>query len=102
MLMELLGDFVGQRIPRIIKGPQNALYLQRRVNSLGDGINRFHQRGQSFKRKILALHGNQHGVRRHERVECQHIERRRAVDNHKIVQRFAGLQGCLQPLLTIF
>ena len=102
MLMELLRNLIGQRIPGIIKGPKNALYSQRRIDRLGDGINRFHQGGQSFKREILALHGNQHGVRRHERVECQHIERRRAVDNHKIVQGFAGLQRCLQPLLTIF
>ena len=43
-------------------------------------LHRAHQRAHAFQREIFALNRNQHAVRRAERVERNHAQRRRAVD----------------------
>ena len=101
VLMQLLGYLVGQSIPWVVQRSQNTLYLQRRIDRLSHGINRLQQRGKAFESKILALHGNEDRLRRNQRVQGQHIQRRRTIDNHKIVATGIRLQSTLETFFSI-
>ena len=102
MLLELLTDLLLQGDARVKHDTQQANDLQVAVEvgmHLLDGV---HQVGDTFQRKVFALHRHDHAVRGAQAVEREHRQRRRAVDQHKIIididlgQR--GLQAHLTPL----
>src|SRR5690606_19064098 len=53
--------------------------------ALADLLDRVDERGQALEREVLALHRDQNVPRGRERVDGQHVERRRAVDEHVVV-----------------
>jgi len=61
-----------------------SLICSNRIDAVLDLLDGLHQRGQAFERVVLALHGNHHGIRRHECVQGQHIQRRWAVDENHV------------------
>lgn len=85
MLLQLRGDIVGQADARIVHGPQQTLDLQRRVEQLADALDAVHQVGQPLQRVVLALHGDDHAVGGGQRVDGEHRQRRRAVDEDVVV-----------------
>ena len=85
MLLQLRGDIVGQADARIVHGPQQPLDLQRRVEQLADALDAVHQVGQPLQRVVLALHGDDHAVGGGQRVDGEHRQRRRAVDEDVVV-----------------
>ena len=85
MRTELLADLLLQGDARVEHHSQQAddqqIGVEIRVH-LFDGVD---QVGQSFQRKVLALHGHQHAVRGAQAVQREHAQRRRAVDQYKVV-----------------
>jgi hypothetical protein len=64
-------------------------------------LDRVDQVGQAFERVVLALHRDDHAVRRAQAVQGQHRQRRRAVDQDEIVVGIDLGQRVLQAALAV-
>jgi hypothetical protein len=100
MLDELRRNFVREIVSRIEHRAQNAFDLELGIRTRFDLLDRTDQCSQAFECVVLALHRNQHAVRCDERVHCQHVERRRTVDEHDIVVIANLFQRIAQARLT--
>ena len=85
MLLELGGDVERERVARVVHRAQQALDLEPRVQVRAHFLHRLHEVGQSFERVVLALHRDQHRVRRAEAVEREQRQRRRAIEQDEVV-----------------
>ena len=93
-------DLPCQRGTAIHHRQHNTVHLQLRVElpfHAGDGSQKLLQ---SFGRKILRLHGDNHAVRRGQGVDGQHTERRHTVDERVIVAVCHGGQILPQHRFT--
>ncbi len=81
VLEQLPRDVVRQVVARVEHGAQQALDLERRIQEAPNLVDGLEQRGQPLQREIFALSGDHHRVRRHQRVDRQHVQRRRAIDD---------------------
>ena len=82
---QLVGNVVGQTVARVVHGAQQAADMQLGVEHGADLLDGVHQRGETLQRVVLALNRHDHRVRRGERVDGEHVQRRRAVDDDVIV-----------------
>ena len=57
---------------------------QLRIHGLADLLDRRQQRRQALERVVLALHRDEHAVRRDQRVHRQHVQRRRTIDENDV------------------
>ena len=98
MLFELIAHLLLQRGARVKHHAQQADDLQVRIHigmHLLDGV---HQIGQPLQRKIFALHGHDHAMRRAQPVQRQHGQAGRAVNQHKIKITIGLRQSRFQAL----
>ena len=90
-----------QVVARVEHGEDHALERQIAVEAAADELDGAQQGPEPFQRVVLALQRNQHAVRRHESVEREQPQRRRAVDEHEVVVAAHRLQRAPQPGLAI-
>jgi len=98
---EVVRDLARQIGPFVVHREKDSLNLElmrERVAHLIDGI---HELGYPFKRKELALDGDQHGLGRDEGIQREEIEGWGAVDKNVIVARPDLVENLLQPVLPI-
>ena len=100
MLYQLRRHVVREVVAGVEHGPQDAFDRQPRVDALADLLDRRHQARQPLERVILALHRDQHRVRRRQAVERQDVQGRRAIDDHDVVAVPERRQGLLQPVFA--
>ncbi len=81
---ELGAHLVGEIVPGIEHGPQDAFELQGLVHCGADLLDGGKQGRQALQRVVLALHWNQHAVRCYQRIHRQHVERGRTVDQDDV------------------
>ena len=62
-----------------------------------DGVD---QIGQTFQRKVLALHGHDHAMCRTQAVQCQHGQAGWTVHQHEVKVLVCGLNGSLQAIIA--
>ena len=86
MLYQLHRHFIRKIVARIEHRSQDSEHFETRIHRVANLFDRIEQRAQSFERVILALHGNQHAICRSQRVNGQHVYRRRAVNQYEIIQ----------------
>ena len=94
--MSWLRHFVGEIVPRIEHRAQDAFDLELRIHRRLDLLDGADQRRQPFERVVLALHRDQHALRRDQRVQREHVQRRRAVDEDDFVLVVDGLERVAQ------
>jgi len=100
MALQLVGDLHGEGAPRVVHRAHQRLDLDGRVQVLLHLAQRPHQVGESLERVVLALHRDDHGVGRGEAVHGEHVERRRAVDEHVVVVVEHGGERFAQTVLA--
>ena len=61
---------------------------------------RLEQRRQPLQRVVLGLHRDEHLARRHQRVDGEHAERRRAVDEDEVVGVERPASGVVEDVLV--
>ena len=72
--------------------------VQLRIDAGADLLDGLHQGAQALERVVLALHRDHHGIRGHQRIQREHVERRRTVDQNHVeilahrLQRIAQLE----------
>ena len=100
MLDQLGRHLVRQVVTRIEHGAQQTFDFEIRVDGAANLFDGLHQRGQSLKRVVLALHRHHDGVRGHQGVQGEHVERGGAIDQNHVEVVADGLQGVAQLELT--
>ena len=98
VLDELRRHLVGEVVARVVHGAQQPFDLQLRVQAARTCSIVCTRALKPFERVVLALHRHQHRVGGDQRVHCQHVQRRRAVDQDHVelvadpLQRIAQLE----------
>ena len=101
MRLELFADLHLQRDAGVKHDAQQTNDFQILVQvgvHLLDGVD---QVGQTFQRKVLTLHGHDHAMGRAQAVQGQHGQRRRAIDQHKIVVGIHRSKRIFEALVTV-
>ena len=93
---ELRAHLVGEVVAGVEHGAQHALDRELRIGGHADLFHGGEQRRQPLERVILALHGNEHAVGRDQRVDGEHVERRRTVDEDDVEGFALGLERLAQ------
>ena len=92
MAFHFVIDKVGQAQAAVIHGEQEAFYLEGGIE-LGlhnlDGVEQF---ADTFKCKVLALHGDNHAVGGREGVHRDEAQAGAAVDEDEVVVLYNGFQ----------
>ena len=96
-LDQLPGHVARQAVARIIHGSQNALYVEVRVAACAHPFHCFDQSGQPFKGVVLALHRDQHAIRRDQCIHGEHIQGRRTIDDQIVVLRRKRFEQFAKP-----
>src|SRR5579883_2478145 len=100
VLGQLRRDVVRQVVAHVVHGAQQALDLELRIEPRAHRLDRVEQARQAFQREVFALDRNQHAVRRGEGVDREQVQRRRAVDQDRLVLVAEREQLLLEPRLA--
>ena len=92
MPSHLLGDLHRETVPPVFHGEHDREHFEAVVQALPYGVDRVQELREAFKCVVLALDWDEHGVAGGERVHGQEPERRRAVDDHRVVCAGKGPQ----------
>ena len=95
---DLASHLVGQVAAAVVHRHDHALYLQRGVELLLDQLDGVHQLTYALQREEIAGHGYEHRVGRRERVDGEHVERGRAIDEYVVIVRSHGRERRAQHL----
>src|SRR5882762_9615614 len=79
MLSHFVRDFVAETIPRVEHRQHQALEFETRPKRRLDFVDRAEQRAEPLERVVLALHRNQHRIRRDESIQSENSKRWRRV-----------------------
>src|ERR1700676_3800547 len=80
MLSHLIRDFVAEPISRVEHGQHQALEFETRAQRILDLVDRTEQRAEPLERVVLALHRNQHRIRRDQGIKSKNPKRGWRVD----------------------
>lgn len=81
---------IGRNLPGevgaiVVHGEQNPFNLKRMAEGIADAIDGIHQARNTFEGEEFTLDRDENGVGCHERVECEEVERGRAVDEDVLI-----------------
>ena len=94
--VQLARDLLRQVGALVKHGEHHGLDLKFWVECLADAADGIEQLGNSFQRKVLALHGNEDGIGSYERVQSEQVKRGWAVEHNKFKTRPQRLQRVAQ------
>src|SRR5712672_1044574 len=80
MLSHFIRDFVAETISRVEHREHQALQFETRPQRRTDFVDRAEQRAKPLERVVLALHRNQHRIRRDESIQSENPKLWRRVD----------------------
>ena len=101
MLAHFRGHLVGQPKPGIVHGQQESFYFQFRIEFRLGHFNRIEQLAESFQCEIFALDRNQYAVGGDQGIERHEAQRRRTIDQDKIVAGFERFKNGFHPFLSV-
>ena len=100
--VQFVKDVVGELVTLVVHGDERAQHAQSWIQIFPHQGNRFHESSQPFERIILRLHGNEHLVRTHQRIDGKQPERGRAV-NDDVIKLMPGLlKRIAEPVFAAF
>ena len=85
MILDIFNDLHRKICSRIIHGKYDTFNIQSRIQTFSYQIYGMDQLTQSLQRIVFALNRNKNCIRCRHRIDRQHAERRRAIDDDKIV-----------------
>ena len=74
MGLHVLDDLLGQVRPGVVHREHDSLHIQMLIQSFANQVDGVDQLAQSLEGIVLALDGNQHGIRCHHGIDCQNIQ----------------------------
>ena len=84
-LSQIGGHLAGQVGAVVEHGEENAFDFEGVVEGVADAVDRVHEFGDAFEGEELALNRNEDGIGGEQRIECEKVEGRRAVDQDEVV-----------------
>lgn len=84
ILPQCLGDLLGQVGPIVVHGKQHALNGDGRIEGCADPLQCGDQLGNALQCEVLCLHGNDERVGGRQDIQCQQVERRRAIQDNQV------------------
>ena len=85
VLLDLLIDLIVEPSTAIVHSHQEAFDLQPCIETLADDTDGIQELRDTLEGEVLALHGDQDGVRRYQRIDRDQAQRRGAVDKDIVV-----------------
>src|SRR5213079_414720 len=101
VLLQLRRHLLRERIARIVHGSKQPFDIELRIQVLADFLDRVDEVGEPLERVVLALHRDHHRIGRHQSVQGEYVQGRRAVEQNEFVLRRDRLEGALQARLAV-
>ena len=102
VLLDLLIDLIVESGTAIVHSHEEAFDLQPCIETLADDTDGIQELRDPLEGKVLALHGDEHRVCSHERIDRDQAQRRGAVDEDVVVGIDYRLQDGAQDVLSSF
>src|SRR6267154_965788 len=101
VLLQLRRHLLRERIARIVHGTKQPFDIELRVQVLADPLDRVDEIGEPLERVVLALHRDHHRIGRHQSVQGEYVQGRRAVEQDEFVLPGDRLEGAFQARLAV-
>ena len=101
-MLDLFRHLHGQIGAPVEHREQHAFQIEAGVEAATHHADGVHQIGKPFERKIFALHGNDQGIGRAERVDRQQLKRGRAVDENIVIIGGENVERLLEQEFAVF
>jgi len=101
VLLQLRRHLLRERIARIVHGSKQPFDIELRIQVLADLLDRVNKIGKPLERVVLALHRDHHRIGRHQSVQGEYVQGRRAVEQDEFVLPGDRLEGAFQARFAV-